>query len=245
MTMTAAGRILAETFDRIVIVNLARRPDRRREMVEQLARIGLSFDHPKVLRFDACTFDDPAGFPTPGTRGCFHSHLGVWRDAAKRGDRSVLLLEDDLDFVDDIDRRLPAAMAALAERDWTMFYGGVLQWTPAAEATSPLALAGADEPIMGGHFVAVRGDAIADLASYLTAILTRPAGCPDGGPMHVDGAYGWFRKANPSLQTWVAHPDLGVQRSSRTDIHQLGWKDRLPGVRQLTSTARRLRRALR
>lgn len=246
MTMAAgSGQALIDLFDRIVVINLARRPDRRREMAQQLARIGLSFDHSKVLRFDACSFDDPAGFPTAGTRGCFHSHLGVWRDAVARGDRAVLLLEDDLDFVDDIDERLPAAIRALACRDWTMFYGGVLQWSPAAPPTPPLTLAGPDEPIMGGHFVGVRGDAIADLVDYLSAILERPAGSPEGGPMHVDGAYGWFRTADPSRQTWVAQPDLGIQRSSRTDIHALGWKDRLPGIRQLTALLRRLRRTLR
>lgn len=242
MTPTRAGRALLDTVDRIVVVNLARRPDRRREMAGQLARLGLAFDDDRVLRFDACSFDDPAGFPTAGTRGCFHSHLGVWRDAAARGDRSVLLLEDDLDFVPDIERRLPEALAALQRHDWTLFYGGVLEWAPAIVPTPPLGFARPDEPIMGGHFLAVRGAAIAQLATYLAAMPGRPAGSDDGGPMHVDGAYGWFRAAYSDYETWVAQPDLGLQRSSRTDIHALRWKDRTPGLRELTALARRLRR---
>lgn len=245
MTPTPAGRALLSMVDRIVVINLAHRADRRREMAGQLARIGLSFDHPAVLRFDACSFDDPAGFPTTGTRGCFHSHLGVWRDAAARGDRSVLLLEDDLDFVPDIDAALPRFTAALERQDWTIAYGGVLQWQPAATRTPPLTRAEPREPIMGGHCLAVRGPAIAALATYLAAIPGRPPGSPEGGPMHVDGAYGWFRAANPAFETWVATPDIGIQRASRTDIHALRWKDRTPGIRQLTALARRLRRAAR
>jgi len=49
--------------------------------------------------------------------------------------------------------------------------------------------------------------------------------------MHVDGAYGWFRYEFPSKATWLAVPQLGYQRSSRTDIHPLQWFDRIPGIR--------------
>lgn len=242
MIPTVAGQKLIDMFDRIVIINLAHRADRRREMAQQLARLGLSFDHPSVLRFDACRFEEPADFPTTGTRGCFHSHLGVWRDATMRGDRSVLLLEDDLDFGPDIDTSLPAALDALSQQDWSHFYGAVLEWDPTLAPTTPLAQAQPDEPILGGHFIAMRGDAIAKNVAYLDAILTRPVGSPEGGPMHVDGAYGWFRKANPADRTFVANPDLGFQRSSRTDIHALSWPDRLPLLREITALIRRLNR---
>lgn len=244
MTPTPAGQKLIETFDHIVIINLAHRADRRQEMAQQLARLGLSFDHPSVLRFDACRFEDPAGFPTAGTRGCFHSHLGVWRDAAERGDQAVLLLEDDLDFGPDIEKTLPATLDALGQKNWSHFYGAVLEWSPAASPLTPLAAAQPNESVLGGHFLAMRGDAIAKNVAYLEAILTRPNGSPDGGPMHVDGAYGWFRKANPADQTYIAYPDLGFQRSSRTDIHALHWADRLPVLRELTSLARRIKRKL-
>ncbi len=244
MTPTPAGQKLIDTFDHIVIINLAHRSDRRREMAQQLARLGLSFNHPSVIRFDACSFAEPADFPTTGTRGCFHSHLGVWREAFARGDQSTLLIEDDLDFAPDIENTLPAALDALAHQDWSHFYGAVLEWHPAVLPSSPLGRAEASEPILGGHFIAMRGKAIAQIVAYLEAILTRPAGSPDGGPMHVDGAYGWFRRANSTDPTFVANPDLGFQRSSRTDIHVLRWPDRLPVIREMTAIARRMKRTL-
>jgi hypothetical protein len=242
MTPTPAGQKLIDTFDHIVIINLAHRADRRQEMAAQLARLGLSFDHPSVLRFDACRFDEPAGFPTAGTRGCFHSHLGVWREAAERGDKTVLLLEDDLDFGPDVETLLPAALEALDQQDWSHFYGAVLEWSPSTPPSTPLASAQPNEPVLGGHFIAMHGDAIAKNVAYLDAILTRPAGSPDGGPMHVDGAYGWFRKANPADRTFIARPELGFQRSSRTDIHTLRWPDRFPVLREITALVRRIKR---
>lgn len=244
MRPTPAGQALLDTFDNIVFINLAHRTDRLREIGAQFARLGLSLDHPQLLRFEACSFNEPGDFPTAGTRGCFHSHLGVWRDAFKRGDRSTLLIEDDLDFAPDIEKTLPEALDALAHQDWSHFYGAVLEWHPATSPSSPLARAEAVEPILGGHFIAMRDDAIAKSVAYLDAILTRPAGSPDGGPMHVDGAYGWFRQANPADRTFVANPDLGFQRSSRTDIHALRWPDRLPIIRDVTAIARRMRRTL-
>jgi len=243
--VTAAGQALLDAFDRIVVINLASRKDRLREISEQLGRLGLSFDHSKLFRFDACRFDKPAGFPTTGTRGCFHSHMGVWQEALARGDGSVLLLEDDLDLASDIEARLPPALAQLAASDWSIFYGAVLEWESAQAPTTPIAMAQSDEPILGGHFIAMRGAALAGIGRYLSSIAQRPAGSPEGGPMHVDGAYGWFRKANPHLTTKIAVPDLGFQRSSRTDIHALGIKDRLPIIRQAVEMVRRLRRRLR
>jgi hypothetical protein len=61
--------------------------------------------------------------------------------------------------------------------------------------------------------------------------------------MHVDGAYTWFRASHPEMRTWIAVPELGHQRQSRTDIHPLRWYDRWPVVRELAQWARRVRRA--
>ncbi|MCW2411891.1 MULTISPECIES: glycosyltransferase family 25 protein [unclassified Sphingobium] len=238
----AAGQALLAAFDRVVIVNLAHRTDRLNEISQQLARLGLSFNHPAVLRFEAKKFDETAGFPTAGTRGCFHSHLGVWREALARGDRSTLLLEDDLDFSSNVQLDMPGTLHALGLKPWSVFYGAVLEWSSAQPLTPPLAEASANEPILGGHFIAMRRNAIESIVPYLEHMLERQPGSNEGGPMHVDGAYSWFRREHAQKRTFVAHPDLGKQRRSRTDIHSLSWKDRLPVVRSLTAQARKFLR---
>jgi hypothetical protein len=56
---------LFDGFDRIRIVNLESRADRRREMERQLARVGLSGD-PRVEFFKAIRTANPARFDAPG-----------------------------------------------------------------------------------------------------------------------------------------------------------------------------------
>ena len=226
----SANRLAA--FERIFVINLAHRTDRRQQMQAQLASVGVAHDSPQLQWFPAVRPDEAGGFPTIGARGCYLSHLGVLRAAA--GLRNVLILEDDLDFVSGF------ALPAL-EPGWGMFYGGARH---ALVPTGPVTRAAPSEPVECAHFLALDGAVIAPLIAYLEAILRRPTGHPEGGPMHVDGAYSRFRADHPEVLTLVATPDLGTQRSSRSDIHPLRWFDRLPVVREMAQFAR-MRRAAR
>jgi hypothetical protein len=87
----------------------------------------------------------------------------------------------------------------------------------------------------------LKGEAISACSAYLNAMLARPPGSPNGGPMHVDGAYSWFRKDNPQYTTFVTVPAIGLQRSSRSDIAELSWYDRIPVLKQATGVLRRLK----
>ncbi|MCW2388473.1 GR25 family glycosyltransferase involved in LPS biosynthesis [Sphingobium sp. B11D3B] len=237
---TPAGRALVDAFDAIRIINLPHRADRRREMAAQFRRLGLDLDHPKIAFFTAKRFSDAAGFPTPGTRGCFDSHMSVLREAAEAGHRSVLVLEDDFDFHDRIETVLPAALTKLGGVEWDIFFGSLLPGQ--YEATErPLELIPPGKGLAGCHFYAVRGDTIGFAAHYLAAMLERPAGGrhPDGEPMHYDGALSVLRNRHPELRTYVANPDLGHQRLSRTDIHDVRFYDRLPVLRTFASLLRR------
>ena len=241
---TAAGAALLARFSAVRIINLARRDDRRREITGEFARLGLAIDGDRIAFHDAASFADPGGFRTPGARGCFHSHLAVLDQALAAGYPDILIVEDDLDFAPDAERRIPTTLDALADRDWSIFYGGHLQWSGAGARNEPLAKADPRDEFVGAHMIAMRIEGVARAVPYLQAMLTRPPGSPDGGPMDVDGAYGWFRAAHPDLQTWVAAPPLGVQRPSRTDIHPLGWIDRNPLTRSAAALARRVKRAI-
>jgi hypothetical protein len=99
-----------------------------------------------------------------------------------------------------------------------------------------------EEPVQTTHFVCFNGDAIAAARRYLEDMLSRPAGAAEGGPMHVDGAYNWFRKDNPQFVAYAAFPPLAGQRSSRSDVAGQRWFDRAPGVREAAQLARRLLR---
>ncbi|NIC41040.1 glycosyltransferase family 25 protein [Aquabacterium sp. A08] len=230
-----------ELFDGIFVINLPARADRRREIDQQLRRVGLSLTHERVVLFPAVRPDAPGGFPSIGARGCFMSHLGAMRMAQARGMGNILILEDDCDFSKEVDELLPRLSSALQSLDWALFYGGALNRFEAQTAVPGLQSVQASSGLMGSHCIALRAKVVPVVAAYFDAMLQRPPGSEEGGPMHVDGAYSWFRKDHPELTTLMAEPELAFQRSSATDIHDKRWFDRWPVLRHASTLARRCR----
>ena len=206
-------RLPFELFDQVRIINLVDRPDRRREMTAQLSRLGAPAPH--VSFYPAHRPADAGDFPSLGARGCFESHLAVLRSARDNGAGSLLILEDDLDFTRDGRERLDAVLGELSGRSWDFFYGAHVLATDDRRGLVEIA---PDEQVVTASCLAFSGSVIPPLVDFLEGILTRPAGSPDYGPMHVDGAYTVFRMLNPHLVTVAAFPPLGRQRSSLSDI---------------------------
>jgi hypothetical protein len=238
-------KAILDQFDRVHVINIVDRTDRRREMVAQLRRVGAA-DDPRTLFFPARRPADPGPFPSLGTRGCFESHLAVIRQALADGIERLLLVEDDFDFARDIDRRGPPVMAALAASPWDIFYGASVLY-PADEGRvrgdeHGLAAVAPDTAVETASFVGFSRPTLLLLEPFLVAMLGRPGGSPDYGPMHVDGAYSIFRRQHPALRTLACRPALGGQRASRSDIAPNSFLlDRLAVTRPL---ANRLRRSL-
>jgi len=211
-------------FDRVYVINLPERTDRRREMAVQLKLIGLEVDDPLVQIFPATRPADRGAFSSIGARGCFLSHLGVLKDAVAKGYRSILILEDDVDWTRAVlDKK--ARLDALVQTDWTYLHGGLGQDPAAEDGTISLIRLAPEHDLPLAHFVGLRGEIIGQLVDYLEAILSRPEGSPEGGPMHVDGAYCWFRRAHPAVAAAICTPSVARQRSSRSDIFEYtGWR---------------------
>jgi len=80
--------------------------------------------------------------PSGGTRGCFESHVSLCREALSRGDRAMLVLEDDFDPTSEF-LNSEQGLEALEElvhfvttrRDWDLMFLGVLPniWTANSE----------------------------------------------------------------------------------------------------------------
>lgn len=225
---------LFSLFDQVRIINLVDRPDRRSEMIDQFRRIGGM--GPNIAFHDAHRPSDAGEFPSVGARGCFASHLAVLRGARDAGAKSLLLLEDDFDFAREGFARANMIADELMNREWHFFYGAHV--LPTANRRGLVRLA-PDEAVITASFVGFNGTVIADLVDFLEAILTRPAGSPDYGPMHVDGAYTVFRELHPRFVSFAAFPTLGRQRSSPSDITPGDWLlDRHPATRGLARSLR-------
>ena len=228
--------MLFNRFDRIRIVNLPHRKDRRSEMERELRRVGLE-RAPRVGFFPAVSTTEKGPFWRPGDNGCFLSHFSILKEAAEAGE-SVLILEDDCDFL------VPQVLEFEMPDSWDVFYGGYLA------ASNPDNLD--DSEIIGSHFMGFSSRAAKAAAKYLTDYLEpdfppdpRAAAEPGFNPAirpSIDGAYVWFRRAHPELVTVFSM--VGTQRPSRTDIGQLKWFDRTSGVRELAGLMRKTTRRL-
>ncbi len=192
----------------------------------------------KVEFFDAIRPGDAGGFPSIGLRGCYLSHLEILRGARDSGLDRVLILEDDAQVSRLFARHQEALVARLQREDWGIaYFGHPIDVGPANPDAPELT------PHVGRidltHFYAVNGPVLDRLVRFLEGCLTRPPGDPEGGPMSPDGALSVFRERNPDVLTLIARPNLGWQRASRTDNHDLRWFDRAPIVRDAVALARR------
>jgi glycosyl transferase, family 25 len=225
---------LFSQFERIYIVNLPQRQDRRRQILRQLQSVGLELERGKVEFFPAIGPANAAGFPNVGARGCFLSHLAILELAEKDNLDAVLVIEDDLAFSPQFNTDVVLAMAALKTVEWDMVYLG-----HGADVNNGVRLihAAPNFGVMCTHFYGIRRSMRRELVRFLYEVLERQPGSPLGGPMHVDGAVSFFRARHPEFLTVLVHPPLGDQSSSRSDITP-AWHDRFASLRPVVSFVR-------
>jgi hypothetical protein len=228
---------LTDLFGCTFVINLPERRDRRRAITRELERAGTPFSRGKVELFSAVKPKVAAGFPSRGVRGCFLSHLSVLRLARERDCESVLILEDDLTLSPLLGPNVDVLADVLQRKTWGFVYLGHVEPLDEAEGANLLPFTG---PLRTSHFYAVSRPAIDALCQYLEAAHDRAPGDPAGGPMHLDAALTMFRAEHPELTTYIANPNLGWQRSSRSDIHST-FSQSAPVLRNFYDVARYLR----
>jgi hypothetical protein len=227
---------LLNFFDKTYIINLPERYDRRQEIMKELKRIGATLSD-QVVIFPAIKPTDQGEFPSIGAKGCFLSHLAILTEARDQGLNSVLILEDDLSFKNLLIKQQERVVSKLQQLEWDFVYLG---HGINKRSTENVIFEEFPHPLMLAHFIGINRRVIAPLASFLKTVSERPDGHPEGGAMHVDGAYSTFRKQNPNI-TLIANPSLGFQRSSPSDIATRQWFDNLPALSQLVAKLRKIK----
>jgi len=229
---------ITDYFEFTRIINLKHREDRRQETHAEFTRHGLTLDGQRVGFFEAIAPQEAEGFPSPGVRGCFLSHLKVLEEAQRRGVHA-LVMEDDILFARQMGTLGEQAIEQLKSTQWDMaYFGHSLGDEPGAPQWRLMT-----RPTMLAHFYAVNAKALPALTAYLQTVLQRPAGHPLGGPMHFDGALHSFREQNPDLKTYFFTKNLGFQRPSKTDLHEVSILDKLPWLSPLTKLLRTVKTA--
>lgn len=93
---------LTSPFERVVIVNLKRRADRRTRLLEALNACDWPFEQPEFFdAIDGSLIPSPAGWQSGGGAwGCMRSHQIIFERAIMDGIQSLLVMEDDACFCD-------------------------------------------------------------------------------------------------------------------------------------------------
>jgi len=231
---------LGDIIDRIYVINLPERRDRKAQISRELQRCGLDWHPERVICWPAHRPNEDDGFPSIGARGCFLSHLGALEHAQMFASHYVLILEDDAVLLPQLTRQLASLAELLRDKSPDLVYlghcriesGPMLAATPFQPCLSP---------VEGAHAYLVHTRVFPILLPYLRGCLTRPAGHPEGGRLHFDAALTLFRGFHKEYSTWLAYPALVEQRFSRSDIQPRWWYDSWPVVRTLAALARNLK----
>jgi len=182
-------------------VNLDHRMDRRQEIEDEVDRIGIPCE-----RF-------PAIKRTPGIVGCNYSHLAVLKEARRRQYKSVLIFEDDFQFLVDKDtfwKTMADIEAELLDSFDVIMLGYNIQ---KAETYSTNLLRVVEAQTTSGYIVHSRMyDALISLYEMATPELERT------GQHWIYALDQIWKRLQPTSQWFATSLRIGRQRPSYSDI---------------------------
>lgn len=115
---------LNDFFNKIVCINLDNREDRWKECVKLFEKHNMIVERfPGIYGWDLNLPISGKADNYHGTMGCGLSHLFAIKYAKQLNLKNILVLEDDVDFIDDINNAFNTILEELPE-DWNMLYLG-------------------------------------------------------------------------------------------------------------------------
>ena len=116
-------------FDHIYCINLDKRTDRWEDCVKQFKKHNLTVE--RFSAIDGSKINNPTKLMT-GEYGILSTHIELIKDAKNKGYKNILILEDDVEFIDNLNEYFPLFKEQIPD-DWVMLYlsgnhvGGCLQ----------------------------------------------------------------------------------------------------------------------
>ncbi len=195
---------LADAFDRVVVINLPRRPERLARFAAATAATDWPFAAPQPFAaVDGLTAPPPPpAWPHgPGAWGCLQSHRAVLAAALADGVGSLLVLEDDAHPAPDLAARAAPFLAAVPA-DWACLMLGAEHLVPPAPVAPGVVRCTTS---IRCHAYAVRGPLMPMLAAFWQANQTD----------HCDLV---LSALMPHFPTYAPDPPLFGQAAGPSDI---------------------------
>lgn len=189
-------------IEKVVYINLDKRPDRKKEMEGELAKMGLSGE-----RFAAIEHRN-------GAIGCSMSHLAVLKQAKANKHKNILVLEDDFQFVVDratFEKELHSFFDLNIPYDVLMVSYNCYEKKPYNAIVSRVN----DAQTTSGYLVHER--------FYDSLLRVWEEGLQKfietgNGPKYALDQY--WKSLQPSSQWFLMNTRIGIQRDSYSDIEQ-------------------------
>jgi|TARA_R110001592_G_scaffold143677_1_gene366566 GR25 family glycosyltransferase involved in LPS biosynthesis len=206
-------------FDKIICINLNRRNDRWQESFKQFRRIGLTVERYSAIDGNRMNWNHvrnknkPPGTPDhkfEGVAGCMASHVNIWKMAKANKWKNVLIIEDDCDFINQIQERFNERINQVPS-DWDLLYlGGIHETRGGVYIPEKIS----EHVMKAKRMITTTCYAIKDTC-YDLAIDTVLA---DEPWFHtaVDGYLGAYVQSK--CNTYAFNPPLAWQRASFSDI---------------------------
>jgi hypothetical protein len=214
---------LKRYFDRVVLINLKRRPDRLARTKLALEKCHWPFRQPEIFAaVDGKTFPPrPDWKASPGAWGCLQSHHQIVSKAIRDGVKRLLILEDDIFFTNNFSRKVQHFLKTVPD-DWDqLMLGGEHNFDlgqPVMVVPGVVRCVGCERT----HCYAIRGPFMRKLAKRWMG------GGKYDGTNHCD----WIMSRDPEMQSShkVYAPQyflVGQDREENSDIMGTGQPRRI------------------
>lgn len=199
-----AGPLARGTFDRVVLINLARRCDRLNAALAALARARWPFRWPDIYpAIDGSRVPCPPGFTEGGGAwGCLQSHRHIVEQALIDGVKHLLVLEDDLVFREGFRRDVLRFLDLVPEDADGLMLGGQHCLSPKPVKPGVVRCSNAQRT----HAYSARGEYLAELYRVWHAPMAS---------VHADWLMG---PLHGRWKVYAPDPWLIGQAASRSDI---------------------------
>lgn len=206
-------------FERVILISLSKRQDRRELFFDALKKTGVNWNVEIFDAIDGLKTGTPELFRGigAGAFGCWLSHLEILLRAANEGWNNYLVFEDDAIFLYGFCEKLERSLEELPE-DWDQFYLGF----------QPINLEIAKPTVVSDHVwrvgdanrthaYAIHSRGYEKFIKHLFAFDKKPKG------FHVDHWFGVLHRQLDAdgyhvVNAYATRPQLVAQREGKSDI---------------------------